>query len=161
MHRRAAQLITSLELAPHPEGGHFREIYRSPSRVRPLDSRSERAALTTIHFLLAAGEVSRWHRVASDEVWHYCEGDPLELLTAHAGLGEIARHRLAPAGEGTHPVQVVSANAWQAARSAGAYTLVTCTVGPGFEFADLQLLRDLPVEAKKMAARQPELALFL
>ena len=67
-------------MIPHPEGGFYRELYRSSSRVQPADDRPARAALTTIYFLLVGGEVSRWHRVASDEVWHYYEGDPLELL---------------------------------------------------------------------------------
>lgn len=160
MHSRAAQLIASLGLAPHPEGGHFREVYRSPSGVQPLDARSGRAALTTIYFLLTAGEVSRWHRVASDEVWHHYEGDALELIMVESGFDASTRHLLGPLGEGARPVQVVPANVWQAARSTGDYTLVGCTVGPGFDFADFVMLRDLPAEAEA-AKRHPELALFV
>lgn len=86
MDPRAAQLIERLALVPHPEGGHYREIQRSALRVRPLDGRGERAATTGIYFLLAAGEHSRWHRVASDETWHHYEGDALELLVAAPGF---------------------------------------------------------------------------
>ncbi|HEV2126007.1 MAG TPA: cupin domain-containing protein [Chloroflexota bacterium] len=161
MHSRAAHLISSLALAPHPEGGYFREVYRSAARVQPLDARAGRAALTTIYFLLGAGEVSRWHRVASDEVWHYYEGDALELLTADSHFDRLTHHVLRPVGEGVQPVHVVPANAWQAARSTGAYTLVGCTVGPGFEFADFQLLRELPAEVEAMRQRHPEVALFV
>ena len=77
MHDRAAELIRELRLEPHPEGGYFREVFRSPQKVKPLDERPERSALTTIHFLLLKGQHSRWHRVASDEAWHFYEGDPL------------------------------------------------------------------------------------
>jgi uncharacterized protein len=161
MHPRAAHLIATLGLTPHPEGGHYREVYRSASGVQPLDARPERAALTTIYFLLAAAEVSRWHRVASDEVWHHYEGDPLELLTADPGFRRVMREVLGPVGEGVQPVRVVTAEAWQAARSAGAYTLVGCTVGPGFDFTDFQLLRDRPAEAEVVKARHPDAAPYV
>ncbi|HEU4926053.1 MAG TPA: cupin domain-containing protein, partial [Vicinamibacterales bacterium] len=127
---RVADLIDALNLTPHPEGGYFREVYRSAARVQPADGRDARLALTTIYFLLVAGQVSRWHRVASDEVWHYYEGDPLELLVADAGFDVVSRRRLGPVGNGIEPVHVVVAGEWQAARPAGGYTLVGCTVGP-------------------------------
>jgi uncharacterized protein len=158
MHPRAAQLISSLGLTPHPEGGHFREVYRSQSAVTPLDGRAERTALTTIYFLLAAGEVSRWHRVASDEVWHFYEGDPLELLQAEAGFRDVRRTVLGPVDGSLQPVHVVPAHVWQAARPTGAYALVGCTVGPGFDFADFALLADHAAEAVEMRRRQPGLA---
>ncbi len=161
MDSHAAHLISSLGLVPHPEGGHFREVYRSASRVQPLDERSERAALTTIYFLLTTGEVSHWHRVASDEVWHYYEGDALELFIADLHFEQLTRRVLGPVGEGAQPVHVVPAHSWQAARSMGAYTLVGCTVGPGFDFADFQLLRGLPAEAEAVRRRHSEAAVFL
>jgi uncharacterized protein len=161
VHSRAAELIGSLGLAPHPEGGHFREIYRSDARVQALDGRSERAALTTIYFLLAGGEMSRWHRVSSDEAWHFYEGDALELFTADADLGRVTRRMLGPAAERTQPVHVVHADHWQAARSIGAYSLVGCTVAPGFEFADFQLLRENPTLADRLKRSHPELADFV
>jgi len=145
VHPRAADLIASLKLSPHPEGGHFREIYRSSSRVQPGDERGERSAVTTIYFLLAAREGRRWHRVASVEVWNYYVGEPLELLiAADASFEQVTSHRLGPVDGDTRPVHVVPAHTWQAARSTGAYTLVGCTVGPGFEFEDFQCDAGVP-----------------
>jgi predicted cupin superfamily sugar epimerase len=161
LHPRAAELVHALALSPHPEGGHFREVYRSNSLVRPGDDRGSRAALTTIYFLLAAGEVSRWHRVASDEVWHYYEGDPLELLTADATFEQPARHVLGNTRPEIKNVHVVTAGEWQAARSTGAYTLMGCTVGPGFEFADFDMLRDLEDAANRVRGLHPQLAVFI
>jgi uncharacterized protein len=161
MHQRTAELIAALGLEPHPEGGHFREVYRSRSRVQPMDDRFDRTALTVIYFLLGAGEVSRWHRVASDEAWHFCEGAPLELLEADAEFRHVSREMLGPLGDGARPVRVIPAGSWQAARSTGAYTLVDCTVGPGFEFKDFQLLGDEPGEAARLRERHPELTAFL
>jgi uncharacterized protein len=156
MNSRALHLIASLGLAPHPEGGHYREVHRSAAGVQPLDGRGERAAMTTIYFLLATGEVSRWHHVASDEVWHHYEGDPLELFSADPDFGAQERTILGPLGDGSRPAHVVPAGWWQAARSTGAYTLVGCTVGPGFDFADFRMLRDLPEEAENLRCRHPD-----
>ena len=158
---RAAELIEGLGLMPHPEGGHFREVYRSAARVQPLDGRTDRLALTTIYFLLVTGQVSRWHRVASDEVWHYYEGGPLELLVADAGFHDVSQRLLGPVADRTQPVHVVLAGEWQAARPIGAYTLVGCTVGPGFEFSDFQMLDALPDQAAALRQRHPDLATFI
>jgi predicted cupin superfamily sugar epimerase len=158
---RAADLIRGLGLTPHPEGGYYREIFRSPARVQPLDGRTDRLALTTIYFLLVAGQVSRWHRVASDEVWHHYEGGPLELLVADAGFGDVSRRRLGPVADKTQPVHVVVAGEWQAARPIEAFTLVGCTVGPGFEFADFEMLDSLPDEVAALKQRHPDLAMFI
>ena len=158
---RAANLISTLGLSPHPEGGYFREIYRSVSAVRPLDQRPERASLTTIYFLLPDGAVSRWHRVASDEVWHYYEGSPLELFTADAEFASVERHMLGPIDEGRAPAHVVPAHNWQAARTTGSYTLVGCTVGPGFDFADFQMLGEHTANADTVRRRHPQAAGFI
>jgi predicted cupin superfamily sugar epimerase len=158
---RAEELAAVLGLAPHPEGGRYREVHRSTERVRPLDGRTDRAALTSIHFLLAEGEVSRWHRVRSDEAWHFAEGAPLELLTMDADFARVRRWMLGTADAADGPLRVVPAGCWQAARPTGAYTLVGCTVGPGFDFADFALLRDLPREAETLRARHPAFAALL
>lgn len=140
MHPRATHLISTLQLRPHPEGGYFREIHRSPRQVAPDDGRQARSAITVIYFLLADGDRSRWHRVASDEIWHYHEGDPLALtLAAAPDAPDATTQPLGPVDGEAVPVLVVPAGRWQAARSAGAYTLVSCSVGPGFEFADFEL----------------------
>jgi len=158
---RAAELIETLRLEPHPEGGHYREIYRSAQSVDPADDRTARAALTVIYFLLNAGEVSRWHRVRSDEVWHYLEGDPLELQLADAEFEQTSAMLLSPLAGHAMPVRIIPADGWQAARTTGAYTLAACTVAPGFDFADFALLRDLPAEADRLNTRNPGLVDFL
>ncbi|HSQ05230.1 MAG TPA: cupin domain-containing protein [Burkholderiales bacterium] len=143
MHPRVAELISTLDLRPHPEGGFYREIFRSTAHVAPVDGRGTRAALTTIYFLLPHGTHSRWHQVSSDEVWHLYEGGPLELLVLHASGHGLVRHRLAQIGGGAEaPVHTVAAGMWQAARPLSEYALVGCTVGPGFDFADFRLLAD-------------------
>jgi predicted cupin superfamily sugar epimerase len=154
-------LIASLELAPHSEGGYYRQTFRSASVVRPDDGRPARSALTTIYFLLTEGAVSCWHRVASDEVWHFYEGAPLALVTAGAGWASVTRHTLGPLGETMAPVHVVRAGDWQAARSTGPYTLVGCTVGPGFEFEDFEMMRDGGSDARLVRERWPDLGAFV
>ena len=159
--QRVRQLVDLLGLRRHPEGGSFAEVYRSALAVECSDGRGRRAALTSIYFLLASGEVSRWHRVASDEAWHYCEGDPLELFVADPAFEAIERHVIGPVAGSTRPVHVVPAHQWQAARTLGHYTLVGCTVGPGFEFADFELIEASSPEAEKVRQQRPELAAFL
>lgn len=161
MQPRAQRLISTLGLREHPEGGHFREVFRASSSVRPEDGRGERSALTTIYFLLRAGEQSRLHRVASDEAWHFYEGAPLDLLWIDPADRQLEQVRLGSVSADTVPVAVVPAGAWQAARSTGEYTLVGCSVGPGFDFADFQMLSDVPAAAQGLRERYPELQAFL
>ena len=134
------RLIDLLDLQPHPEGGWYAETFRSPVRVTLPDGR-ERSAVTSIHFLLEAGMFSAWHRVSSDEIWHYQEGNPLELVTIdpHGGAATTVLGPDLADGMRTH--HAVPAGWWQAARSAGAagHTLVVCTVSPGFDFADFEM----------------------
>jgi len=155
---RAAHLIGTLGLSPHPEGGYYRRIFGSTSTVSPRDGRGERAAVSTIYYLLVAGDVSRWHRVASDEVWHHYEGAPLEMFTADPALDRVDANTLGTLADSTRPVVVVPAGMWQAARTTGEYTLVGCTVAPGFDFEDFELLRDAPAIAAEMRRRHPGLA---
>jgi len=130
----AADIIARLELRPHPEGGHYRETFR--------DCRTDaqgRARSTAIYFLLARGERSHWHRVDAIEVWHYYAGHALDLQIAHDGCTSHSV-RLGPdLAAGERPQAIVPAHAWQAAESIGDWTLVGCTVGPGFEFAGFEL----------------------
>lgn len=139
---RAAQLVTALGLLPHPEGGYYREVYRSGDVV----SRGgrQRSALTSIYFLLAAGEHGRWHVVELDEVWHFYEGDPLELLTYDPATGTAAAVVLGPVGGEQRPAAVVGRGVWQAARSLGSHSLVGCTVAPGFAFEDFRFVTEVP-----------------
>jgi uncharacterized protein len=131
----AAEVIRCLDLKPHPEGGHFRETFRDAASVG-----GGRAPSTAIYFLLARGERSRWHRVDAAEVWHFYAGAPLALDIA-AGDGATIEHVMlgVDLGNGERPQAVVPAHAWQAAESSGAWTLVGCTVAPGFEFKGFEL----------------------
>ena len=130
----AADIIRLLDLQPHPEGGHFRETFRDLAR----DARG-RAVSTLIYFLLERGEVSRWHKVDAAEVWHFYAGAPLELKTSQNGE-ETSAHRLGPdLFTGERPQFVVPALCWQSAISLGTWTLVGCSVAPGFEFAGFEL----------------------
>lgn len=158
---RAASLVATLGLIPHPEGGYYGEVYRSDAAVIPADGRGARSALTTIYFLLPAGAMSRWHRVQSDEVWHFYEGAPLDLWTASLAGDRVSRHRLGPLDKAQRPVATVPAGWWQAARSTGAYTLVGCTVGPGFDFQDFALAADEPSAAAAFHKHLPEIAELL
>jgi len=129
----AQDVIRLLGLAPHPEGGHFRETFRDAHAV------NGRAASTAIYFLLADGETSRWHRIDAAEVWHWYAGAPLDLSVA-APEGQGSSFRLGIDLEsGELPQAVVPAGHWQRARSLGAWTLAGCTVAPGFEFAGFEL----------------------
>ena len=139
----AKQLIERYRLQPHPEGGWYREVHRSASQVVREDGQ-RRAGLTVILFLLEGDMASRWHRVSgADETWHFAGGDPLELLRLPPD-GGLHRAQLGP----QEALLVVPAGWWQAARCLGAWSLVTCCVGPGFDFADFSLMRDLPSEQR-------------
>lgn len=130
---RPDEIIRLLGLAPHPEGGHFRETFRDAAAAG-----SGRAASTAIYFLLRAGEVSRWHRVDAAEVWHWYAGAPLALAVVQGTTrGSIRLGTDLAAGE--RPQAVVPAQAWQQAQSLGAWTLVGCTVAPGFEFSGFEM----------------------
>lgn len=133
---RADELIVSLGLKPHPEGGHYAEVFRSATRL--ATPRGERRALTTIDFLLREGECSAWHRVRSDEVWHLLEGGPLVLWLLAPDLARCERVEL----DATCRRHVVPADWWQAAEPSSAFAYVGATVGPGFDFADFDFGRD-------------------
>jgi len=155
---RAAALIDLLELAPHPEGGHYREIFRSDAGVAPGDGRPRRSAITSIDFVLQAGKFSAWHRVSSDEAWHLLEGGPLRLWCLPATLDRVVAVDLAPVSTTSTPRHVVPAGWWQAAEPLGEFAYVGATVGPGFEFADFAFARDDSRVMNAIARLQPELA---
>lgn len=131
-----------LDLQPHPEGGWFVETYRSTVEFTPPSHGGSRASATSILFLLNPGEESRWHRVASDELWIHQRGGPLELvLGGRADAPQEAQtHRLGPDYPGGElPQALVPAGVWQAARPLESPVLVACVVTPGFDFADFEL----------------------
>jgi predicted cupin superfamily sugar epimerase len=138
----ARDLVSSLGLIPHPEGGWYREVHRSHLMVHT--PRGPRAALTAIHYLLEAQQRSRWHVVQADEVWQHQAGAPLTLLAYDPVSRAIQQHVLGDLDRGDTPFVVIPAGVWQAASSRGDYTLVSCTVGPGFDFEDFRFVRALP-----------------
>ena len=152
-HPNARSLVEALQLQPHPEGGWYRETYRSPQTIQVPGAGGAlvaRSASTGIYFLLEAGNFSAFHRIRSDELWHFYAGDALEIweltpqgqacctrLGSHKGNGETFQHG-------------VPAHHWFAARVApgGHYGLVGCTVAPGFDFADFELADRAALQAQ-------------
>ena len=135
-------LISLLSLMPHPEGGHFKETYRSESRVNRVGDVVSRSASTAIYYLLRGRERSTWHRIRSDEMWHFYDGAPMRIyvLEPDGGLsvftlGNPLRH------EGAHFQALVPAGRWFAAQceEPEGYSLVGCTVAPGFEFEEFEI----------------------
>ncbi len=149
-------LIDRLQLRPHPEGGWYRELHRGAGRVTRAGDGQPRAGLTVIAFLLVAGQVSRWHRVAgADETWHHAGGAPLDLwrLPPEGGRAELLLlGPLDAGGPEQAPLQIIPAGWWQAARSRGAWSLLHCCVGPGFDFADFSLMAQLPPQERPPGA---------
>ncbi|MEM7067515.1 MAG: cupin domain-containing protein [Pseudomonadota bacterium] len=133
MNLSAEEIIARLELQPHPEGGYFRETFRDQ---RENEGRS---VGTAIFFLLKEGEISRWHRVDAAEIWHFYAGAPLELGLAEEGAPSQSLLLGNDLANGELPQQVIPTGCWQQARSLGKWTLVGCTVSPGFEFSGFEM----------------------
>lgn len=131
----ARDIIDRLNLQPHPEGGWYAETWRASGAGRPTG--------TAIYYLLEAGQSSHWHRVDADEIWHFYAGDPLILSVSETDTGPARDWLLGPdLDAGQHPQLRVPAHHWQAASPTGAYTLVGCTVSPGFEFTGFEMAPD-------------------
>jgi uncharacterized protein len=137
------QLIDKLQLQPHPEGGFYRETWRSnlslPQSILPAEYKGDRSAGTAILFLLPTGHCSRWHRVRSAELWFYQAGDPLELVMAETLEGAT---QITEIGRDYAFQAIVPPNHWQKARpiaDVAGYALVACVVVPGFDFADFEM----------------------
>ncbi|MEL7027043.1 MAG: cupin domain-containing protein [Pseudomonadota bacterium] len=136
----ADEIIETLGLAPHPEGGHYRETWVAESEGRPTG--------TAIYFLLKAGEVSHWHRVDAAEIWHFYAGAELALRVAPSAEGPAITHLLGPDLTRARPQVTVPAHHWQSAETTGDWTLVGCTVSPGFRFDGFELAApdfDIPI----------------
>ncbi len=127
----AQDIIDHLKLQQHPEGGWFRETWRADNEGR--------ATGTCIYFLLAEGECSHWHRVNATEIWLFHSGAPLTLSISDTDTGPAVDHTLTPDLAQGAPQLIVPKGHWQAARTTGDYTLVSCTVSPGFEFDGFEL----------------------
>ncbi|HEY5337550.1 MAG TPA: cupin domain-containing protein [Rhizomicrobium sp.] len=143
----ADKIIRLLKLKPHLEGGYFRETFRDPQLSQG------RACSTAIYFLLKKSETSRWHRIDAAEVWHWYAGAPLELKIGKA-IPKARRFILGnELPKGQQPQIVVPAHHWQSARSLGDYTLVGCTVAPGFLFETFELAPQTNASEKPGPAR--------
>lgn len=130
----AKEIIRLLDLKPHPEGGHFRETFRDPAT-----DAAGRSVGTAIYYLLEAGEVSEWHRVDAAEIWHWYAGAPMVISMSPNGHDASAQHLGPFLATGQRPQIVVPKGHWQSATSLGAWTLVGCTVSPGFEFSGFEM----------------------
>lgn len=129
----AEEVIRLLDLAPHPEGGFYRETFRAAA------ADGQRGASTAIYYLLRRGEISAWHRVDADEVWHHYAGAPLELVLSPDGRERFSVRLGSDLMAGETPQAVVPAGAWQSARSLGDWTLAGCTVAPAFQFSGFEM----------------------
>ncbi len=148
------KLIEQLELHPHPEGGFYRETYRHEGQIG--EGTHHRNLGTAIYFLLPGDLVTGWHAVASDEMWHFYAGDPIVLERINAE-GEFFRHLLGTDFElGQKPQSLVPKHDWQRAYSTGKWSLCGCTVQPGFDFRDFELISN-----EKLANRHPGKARYI
>jgi predicted cupin superfamily sugar epimerase len=129
----AAEIVRLLDLKPHPEGGHYRETWRAEAKS------GERPAGTAIYYLLGAGEMSRWHRVDADEIWHWYGGGPLRLSLSANGLNKRDAMLGPELTKDERPQVIVPKFHWQMAEPLGDWTLVGCTVSPGFMFEGFEL----------------------
>lgn len=146
-------LITRLELSPHPEGGYYRESWRTDAEVTAAGFDGPRAAMTDIFYLLPQGEKSAFHRIKSDEIWHFHLGGGLEIIEID-DAGRLSLTRLGPdIQSGDHLQHVVPAGRWFAARPAAGsdYALVSCVVAPGFDFREFEM-----ADGTALARKWPE-----
>lgn len=152
-------IIEKLDLKPHPEGGHYKQVFKDSINVTAEDgTRRYRSALTDIYFLLAKGEISSFHKVKQSEIWHFYSGAPLLLYDLTEDLQTLAIVEL---GKDLNFKHTVKANHFQAALSTGDYSLVGCSVAPGFEFDDFSFLKDDSDLAELAGKRYPDLKYLL
>ena len=136
------KLIQLLDLKPHPEGGWYRETWRSEETFTRTNG-SERASGTAIYFLIPQGVKTHWHKVNSTKIWHFYSGSPLVLELKNEETNELEEIMMGTNLEGGFvPQALVKPNQWQRAYSTGEYTLVGCTVSPGFDFLDFEMVED-------------------
>ena len=156
--RSAQEIINTLSLVPHPEGGYYREIYRSDLSVVSSNVNNNRNAVTCIYFLLTKGQISRFHKVKHDEVWNFYLGDPLRLIDMNK---QEANEIILGDYENTLCSQhVIKAEQWQAAETTGEYSLVGCTVAPGFDFTDFAFL-STHKDCQRLVQQYPDLTAFI
>jgi predicted cupin superfamily sugar epimerase len=133
-------LIQKYKLAPHPEGGYYREVYRSHQNINSEAAKAKRDTVTHIYFLLKKGQFSRFHRVLHDEIWNFYEGAPLKIIEFD---GNAVEEKIIGKDCASY-FSVVKGGVFQAAETTGEYSLVGCSVAPGFDFKDFSFLSDEP-----------------
>ena len=158
MNKRAAALVDKLQLSPHPEGGYYREVHRSVNMVESPQNRKMRSAITEIYFLLISGQPSRFHRVIHDEIWHYYEGEALEIIEIQPDTLEVSKTIIGNTGGIARYMHCVKGLNWQAAYSMGDYSLAGCTVAPGFDFSDFKFLKEEEAVRSAVLKNNPELS---
>lgn len=158
---RAKELIQQFNLSKHPEGGYFREVYRSKNNCTIGPSGDVKSWLTDIYFLLTGNDISRFHRVKHDEIWHFYEGDPLVLTEIYPVSMEIHTITIGQPGPSLNYKHCVKGSTWQSAYTIGEYSFVGCTVGPGFEFVDFEMLANNNTIKTTILSKYPELEKFI
>lgn len=158
MQHHIQNIIKRYSLIPHPEGGYYREVFRSDLRITSPAVPKERAAATHIYFFLMQDQISRFHKVLHDEIWNFYEGDPLKLITFK---GRTAEQTILGTKQKAGYTRTVPAGCYQAAETTGDYSLVGCTVAPGFEFEDLSYLSEDRAAREKLLADYPEYKKFI
>ena len=151
------KLIDKYKLIPHPEGGYYAVVYESKQSVKSPVVNKDRKAVTHIYFLLLEGQVSLFHKVLHDEIWNFYEGDPVKLVKSD---GSKIKEDIIGSGCRDY-VSIVKGGVFQAAESTGAYSLVGCTVAPGFEFEDFSFLRDEFEVKERLLKNFPEYRRFI
>ena len=148
--KNSSVIINKFKLSPHPEGGWFREILRSENQVTRNDGH-QRNNITSIYYLLCKNEISKWHRLnSSDEIWIYLQGAPLILYSLDESNKELTNIRL----DSNNPIEMIPSGYWQAASSTGEFTLTSCCVGPGFDFKDFEMLKNVDPSLRPAKAIQ-------
>ena len=155
---KSDKLISMLGLEAHPEGGYFKETYRSPLKIHSPAVQAVRHAMTDIYFLLTSGQFSRFHQVKHDELWNFYEGGPLRLYDYDAVKAELKTIILGPMPDCDAYKYVIAADHWQAAEPMSGYTLAGCTVAPGFDFNDFSFFEKDSLERKRLMAIDPDLS---
>jgi predicted cupin superfamily sugar epimerase len=150
-------LIDKHQLEPHPEGGYFREVYRSGQIVRSLTVEQNRNAMTHIYFMLTKGQVSRFHSVRHDEIWTFYDGSAIRLIIFDGF--QLEEKIIGQAGHSFF--SVVVGGTFQAAESTGDYSLVGCTVAPGFDFSDFSFLSQHQEYLRALIEKYPGYRKFL
>ena len=139
--KNAKYWIENLKLLAHPEGGYFKEVYRSSNSFYPKGFKGKRSYSTSIYFLIEEGNLSHFHRIKSDEIWYYHAGDPLSVFVIHKN-GELKKLKIGPNIDNGEVLQtVVPAGTIFGSKTAGKYSLVGCMVSPGFNFQDFELFK--------------------